>query len=163
MTPMTFPHETQRDIELFLLREAKLLDAGAFEAWLALYAPHGIYWMPSKPGQTDPKGVASIIYEDYAILAIRVRRLLEARALVLTPMPRTTHLVSNIEVTARADGEFAAEAAFMCVEHQGDQQRLYSGRHTHQLVRQNGSFRIALKRVELIDCDGKHSPMTIPI
>ena len=51
----------------------------------------------------------------------------------------------------------------MCVEHQGDQQRLYSGRHTHQLVRQNGSFHIALKRVELIDCDGKHSPMTIPI
>ena len=163
MTPMTLPHETQRDVELFLLREAKLLDAGAFEAWLALYAPHGIYWMPSKPGQTDPKGVASIIYEDYAILAIRVRRLLEARALVLTPMPRTTHLVSNIEVTAGANGEFAAEAAFMRIEHQSDQQRIYSGRHTHQLVRQNGSFRIALKRVELIDCDGKHSPMTIPI
>ena len=119
--------------------------------------------MPSKPGQTDPKGVASIIYEDHAILAIRVRRLLEARALVLTPMPRTMHLVSNIEVAAGGDGEFAAEATFMCVEHQGDQQRLYSGRHTHQLVRQNGSFRIALKRVELIDCDGKHSPMSIPI
>src|SRR5271155_4784877 len=131
MTPMTFPHETQRDIELFLLREAKLLDSGEFEAWLALYAPQGIYWMPSQPGQTDPKGVASIIYEDYAILAIRVRRLLEARALVLTPMPRTTHLVSNIEVTKGAEDEFSAEAAFMCIEHQGDQQRLYSGRHTH--------------------------------
>ncbi len=160
---MTLPYDTQRDVELFLLREAKLLDTGAFEAWLALYAPQGIYWMPSKPGQTDPKGVASIIYEDYAILAIRVRRLLEARALVLTPMPRTTHLISNIEVTPAAGGEFAAAAAFMCVEHQGDQQRLYSGRHTHRLVRQDGSFRIALKRVELIDCDGKHSPMTIPI
>ena len=95
---MTLPYETQREIELFLLREAKLLDTGEFEAWLALYAPDGIYWMPSQPGQTDAKGVASIIYEDYAILAIRVRRLLEARALVLTPMPRTTHLVSNIEV-----------------------------------------------------------------
>jgi benzoate/toluate 1,2-dioxygenase subunit beta len=160
---MTLPYETHREIELFLLREAKLLDIGEFEAWLALYAPHGIYWMPSQPGQTDAKGVASIIYEDYAILAIRVRRLLEARALVLTPMPRTTHLVSNIEVTKSAEKEFSAEAAFMCIEHQGDQQRLYSGRHTHQLVRHNGSFRIALKRVELIDCDGKHSPMTIPI
>ena len=160
---MTWPYETQRDIELFLLREAKLLDAGEFEAWLALYAPHGIYWMPSKPGQTDTKGVASIIYEDYAILAIRVRRLLEARALVLTPMPRTTHLISNIEVTAATDGEFTAEAAFICIEHQADQQRLYSGRHTHQLARHNGSFRITLKRVDLIDCDGKHSPITIPI
>jgi benzoate/toluate 1,2-dioxygenase beta subunit len=160
---MTLPYETQREIELFLLREAKLLDAGEFEAWLALYAPHGIYWMPSRPGQTDAKGVASIIYEDYAILAIRVRRLLEARALVLTPMPRTIHLISNIEVTANAGNEFSAEAAIMCTEHQGDRQRIYAGRHTHQLVRHNGSFRIALKRVELIDCDGKHSPMTIPI
>jgi benzoate/toluate 1,2-dioxygenase beta subunit len=160
---MTLPYETQREIELFLLREAKLLDAGEFEAWLALYAPHGIYWMPSRPGQTDAKGVASIIHEDYAILAIRVRRLLEARALVLTPMPRTIHLISNIEVTANAGNEFSAEAAIMCTEHQGDRQRIYAGRHTHQLVRHNGSFRIALKRVELIDCDGKHSPMTIPI
>src|SRR5580698_8475967 len=135
---MTLPYEIQREVELFLLREAKLLDAGEFESWLALYAPEGIYWMPSQPGQTDPKSVASIIYEDHAILAIRVRRLLEARALVLTPMPRTTHLVSNIEVTGGTSDEFTAEAAFICVEHQGDQHRLYSGRQSLQLVRQNG-------------------------
>ena len=91
-------YETLREIELFVLEEARLLDEGEFEAWLDLYAPDGIYWMPSKPGQTDPLGVASIIYEDHAILSIRVHRLLEARALVLTPMPRTVHLVSNIEV-----------------------------------------------------------------
>jgi benzoate/toluate 1,2-dioxygenase beta subunit len=161
---MTLPYETEREIELFLLREAKLLDAGEFEAWLALYAPQGIYWMPSQPGQTDPKGVASIIYEDHAILAIRVRRLLEARALVLTPMPRTTHLISNIEVTGGAGAdEFTAEAAFMCIEHQGDRQRLYAGRHTHHLIRHNGSFRIALKLVALANCDGRLAPMTIPI
>ena len=157
------PYETMREIELFVLREARLLDAGQFEAWLALYAPQGIYWMPSQPGQTDPRGVASIIYEDYAILAIRVRRLLEARALVLTPMPRTTHLISNIEITKDAADQFVAEATFMCVEHQGDQQRLYSGRHVHHLVRQNGTFRIALKRVMLANCDASHAPMTIPI
>jgi benzoate/toluate 1,2-dioxygenase beta subunit len=160
---MTVPYETQREIELFLLREAKLLDSGEFEKWLALYAPQGVYWMPSQPGQTDPKGVASIIYEDHAILAIRVRRLLEARALVLTPMPRTTHLISNIEIALDAAGQIVAEAAFLCVEYQGNQQRLYSGRHTHHLVRQDGSFRIALKRVMLANCDGSHAPMTIPL
>jgi hypothetical protein len=30
-------------------------------------------------------------------------------------------------------------------------------------VRQNGSFRIALKRVMLANCDASHAPMTIPI
>src|ERR1700722_20435594 len=149
---MTLAYEIEREVERFLLREAKLLDAGGFEGWLALYAPEGIYWMPSQPGQTDPKTKASIIYEDHAILAIRVRRLLEARALVLTPMPRTTHLVSNIEVNERAADQFVAEAAFLCVEHQGDRRRLYSGRHIHHLIRHNGSFRIALKQVMLADC-----------
>ena len=136
---------------------------GKFATWLTLYAPEGTYWMPNQPGQTDPKGVASLIYEDYAILAIRVRRLREARALVLTRMPRTTHLISNIEIRKGAADQFIAGATFMCIEHQGDQQRLYSGRHIHHLARQNGSFRAAHKRLMLANCDASHSPMTIPI
>ena len=91
--------------------------------------------MPSQPDQTDPLGVASIIYEDHAILAIRVQRLLEARALVLTPMPRTTHLVSNIEVLEGEADDFTVGAAFICVEHQGERQRIYAGRQTPSLAR----------------------------
>jgi benzoate/toluate 1,2-dioxygenase beta subunit len=160
---MMLAYETLREIELFVLREARLLDAGQFEEWLELYAPQGIYWMPSQAGQTDPLGVASIIYEDHAILAIRVQRLLEARALVLTPMPRTTHLVSNIEVLEGDADDFTVGTAFLCVEHQGERQRIYSGRQTYNLARQNGSFRIKLKRVALLNCDGTHSPITIPL
>jgi benzoate/toluate 1,2-dioxygenase beta subunit len=156
-------YETQRRIELFLFEEARLLDAGQFEDWLKLYEPQGIYWMPSQPGQTDPLNVASIMYEDHAILSIRVQRLLEARALVLTPMPRTTHLVGNIEAQRTGDDEFSAGAAFVCVEHQADKQRVYSGRHAYQLARRDNSFRIKMKRVALINCDDVHSPMAIPL
>jgi benzoate/toluate 1,2-dioxygenase subunit beta len=156
-------YETQRRIELFLFEEARLLDAGQFEAWLKLYEPQGIYWMPSRPTQTDPVNVASIIYEDHAILSMRVQRLLEARALVLTPMPRTTHLVSNIEVLeTRSDG-FVVSAAFVCVEHQAEEQRIYSGRHTYHLCREGSSFQIKLKRVALVNSDGTHAPMAIPL
>lgn len=156
-------YETQRRIELFLFEEARMLDTGQFQEWLKLYEPQGIYWMPSQPGQTDPLNVASIVYEDHAILSIRVQRLLEARALVLTPMPRTTHLVSNIEARATGDGEFDVGAAFVCVEHQADKQRVYSGRHSYQLARRDGSFRIKMKRVALMNCDGVHAPMAVPL
>src|SRR5262249_54993509 len=105
----------------------------------------------------------SIVYEDHAILAIRVQRLLEARALVLTPMPRTTHLVGNIEAQETADGEFTASAAFICVEHQADRQRIYSGRHSYQLARRDDSFRIKMKRVALMNSDGVHAPMAVPL
>ena len=156
-------YETLRRIELFLFEEARLLDAGQFAEWLKLYEPQGIYWMPSQPGQTDPLNVASIVYEDYAILSIRVQRLLEARALVLTPMPRTTHLVGNIEVQETESGEFTAAAAFICVEHQADRQKIYSGRHAYQLIRKDDSFRIKMKRVALLNSDGVHSPMAVPL
>jgi benzoate/toluate 1,2-dioxygenase beta subunit len=156
-------YETQRRIELFLLEEAKLLDAAKFAEWLELYEPQGIYWIPSQPGQTDPLNVASIVYEDHAILSIRVQRLLEARALVLTPMPRTTHLVSNIEAQETGSGEFTADAAFICVEHQANEQKIYSGRNAYQLTRKGHSFRIKMKRVALLNSDGVHSPMAVPL
>jgi benzoate/toluate 1,2-dioxygenase subunit beta len=156
-------HETQRRIELFLFEEARLLDSGQFQEWLKLYEPQGIYWMPSQPGQTDPLNVASIVYEDHAILSIRVQRLLEARALVLTPMPRTTHLVSNVEAEETPGGEFKVGAAFICVEHQADKQKIYSGRHSYQLTRLDDSFRIKMKRVNLMNSDGIHSPMAVPL
>ena len=150
-------------LRMLLEREARLLDQLNYEDWLALYAPQGIYWMPSRPGQTDPLNVASIIYEDHAILSIRVQRLLEARALVLTPMPRTTHLVSNIEAEAGEDGEFTVAAAFICIEHQAERQRIYSGRHTYHLACEGDSFRIKLKRIALMNSDGTHSPMAVPL
>jgi benzoate/toluate 1,2-dioxygenase beta subunit len=156
-------YQTQRRIELFLFEEARLLDAGQFEEWLKLYEPQGIYWMPSRPGQTDPLNVASIMYEDHAILSIRVQRLLEARALVLTPMPRTTHLVGNIEAESAGDGEFTVSAAFVCVEHQAEKQRIYSGRHTYHLVQRDDRFRIKMKRVALMNSDGVHAPMAVPL
>jgi benzoate/toluate 1,2-dioxygenase subunit beta len=156
-------YETQRRIELFVFEEARLLDTGQFEQWLQLYEPQGIYWMPSRPGQTDPLNVASIIYEDHAILSIRVQRLLEARALVLTPMPRTTHLVGNIEAEAAGDGEFTVGAAFICVEHQAEEQRIYSGRHAYHLARRDDTFRIKMKRVALMNSDGVHAPMAVPL
>jgi benzoate/toluate 1,2-dioxygenase beta subunit len=160
---MSLDHDTRRRIELFLFEEAKLLDAGQFEAWLRLYEPQGIYWMPSQPGQTDPLNVASIVFEDHAILSIRVQRLLEARALVLTPMPRTTHIVGNIEALGHQDGSYTVGAAFICVEHQAEKQRIYSGRHTYHLLPEAESFRIKMKRVDLVNSDGAHSPMAIPL
>jgi benzoate/toluate 1,2-dioxygenase subunit beta len=153
--------ELGREVERFLFDEARLLDHGRFEAWLALFAPDGRYWVPSLPGQTDPIGVPSIVYEDCAILAMRVRRLVEARALVMTPMSRTAHLITNIELIEGRAGEINTEANFMVVEYREGRQQLFAGRVIHRLRRLAGVLRIALKRVELLDCDGVHGPISI--
>jgi benzoate/toluate 1,2-dioxygenase beta subunit len=153
---------TQRRVEQFLYHEARLLDTGQFEAWLALYEPDGIYWIPSQPGQTDALNVASIIYEDHAILSIRVQRLLEARALVLTPMPHTAHLITNIEVLAKDAASITAGATFVCFEQQATRQRSFAGRQVFELETIGDTFRIRLKRTDLLNAEGLLAPMTIP-
>jgi benzoate/toluate 1,2-dioxygenase subunit beta len=153
--------EIERAVERFLFRETKLLDAGRFEDWLDLFAPDGIYWVPSRPGQTDRKGVASIVYEDRSILAMRVRRLIQGRALVLAPPPRTTHLVSNVEVVST--DPIVAESAFLVAEYRDGNRRVFAGRCRHALTQVDGALKIAEKRVDLIDCDGVLGAMTIPL
>ena len=56
----------------FSYHEAFLLDQGRFEEWLGLFAPHGHYWMPLEPGQTDPHLVTSLLYEDLFMLRLRI-------------------------------------------------------------------------------------------
>ena len=151
------------DATQLLHREARLLDTGQFEEWLDLFTPDGIYWIPSRRDQSDPRGVASIIYEDRAILALRVQRLGEARAHALSPMPRTTHLIGNVELVDEKPGESTAgvDCALIVVEHRGDRQRIYSGRCTYALRRLENGLRIARKRVDLVDCDAILGPISI--
>ncbi|WP_158966948.1 aromatic-ring-hydroxylating dioxygenase subunit beta [Chachezhania sediminis] len=155
--------ETRARVQDFLFEEARRLDAGEFEAWLDLYEEDGIYWMPSQRGQTDPLNVASIIYEDHAILSIRVQRLLEARALVLTPMPYTTHLVTNVVVSMDEDGLVKAASAFLCISMQGGEQKIFAGRQTHTLAPAGDSYLIRHKRVDLVNAGSALPLMTIPI
>ena len=153
--------ETLAAATALLYREARLLDAARFEEWLDLFAPDGVYWIPSRPGQSDPRGVASIIYEDRSILALRVQRLAEARAHALSPLPRTTHLIGNIELVDEDQGTADVACTLIVVEHRSDRQRIYSGRCRYALRAIDGPLRIASKRVDLVDCDAILAPIVI--
>ncbi len=154
--------ELKDAVTQFLYEEARCLDRGEFAAWLALFADDGLYWIPAARDQTDPLGVPSIAYEDVGILSMRVERLLEARALVLTPMPRTTRLVTNITVDV-VDPLIHAAATFLIVEMQDGQRAIYAGHSHYELQQTADGFLIHLKRVDLMDCDGVHRPITIPL
>ncbi len=46
---------------------------------------------------------------------------------------------------------------------QGGKQKFYAGRQIYHIARHEDSFRIRRKRVALVNCDGIHVPMTIPL
>lgn len=153
------------EAEFFLAAEARLLDDGRFEDWLALFAEDGFYWVPAVPGQSDPFDHISIFCEDKSVLAMRVRRLSHPRAYAALPMPRTAHLLGSItaEPAAEAGVDLACRSTMMMAEYRGGDRRLWAGQQTHKLRRTPEGLRIVLKRVDLIDCDAAHGVLSVPI
>src|SRR5580693_6037661 len=82
--------------EQFLLHEARLLDDGKFDAWLALFTPEAWYWVPSEPDQADPLDTVSLIYDDRRLLETRVRRLSSPRMYSQEPRSRPSRIVTNV-------------------------------------------------------------------
>jgi len=155
-----------RAVEAFLFREARLLDSGAFEDWRGLFAEDGLYWIPSEPGQSDPTTTVSILREDKAMLAMRVRRLGHPRAYVLEPRPRTVHSVSNIEIVdpSDADGLCRVVSALTVHEYRAGDRTVRAARCELRLRPTGDSYLIVLKRVDLIDCDAVHDTViSIPL
>jgi 3-phenylpropionate/cinnamic acid dioxygenase small subunit len=161
--------DLKSEAEAFLVEEGRLLDAGRYEEWLALFAEDGFYWIPAAPGQADPLNHLSIFYEDKSVLRMRVRRLSHPRAYSALPAPRTAHLVGSVTAARGAEAGIDCEArsTVMVAEYRagdkGGDRRLWAGQQLHRLRRTPEGLRIVLKRVDLIDCDAAHGILAIPI
>ena len=154
--------QSERDIRRFVHHEARLIDERRFEEWLELFADDSRYWIPGTPGQTDAKSVPSIIYEDRALLHIRVKRLMHPRAYAALPTPRTMHVVGNLEIRDHDEStdQFRVSSNLLVVEHQAATTRTFAGHCEHILRRSDDGFIITLKRIDLIDSDAVHGIIT---
>lgn len=141
------------DLARFLFDEAELLDTGAYDAWLDLFTMDAHYWVPLRPEQTDPVNEVSLYYENLTLMQARIGRLRHPRAMGLPT--RTSHLLGNIaDLGTTPEGARIVRSRFQMVEFAGDAQRLYAGRVTHHLVAEGDSWRIRLKRVDLVNAGG---------
>lgn len=146
---------TDRELIDFVYAEARLLDEQRFDEWLNLYTDDGRYWMPLMPGQQDARLHASLLYEDKLLLKVRIERLAGQRTFSQQPKSRCHHLLQAPAVEQRDDdaGRYTLRTAFHYVETRVDDQTLYAGWATHELVTQGDALRIRLKRVDLLNCD----------
>ena len=151
--------------ELFLIHEGRLLDERRFEEWAELFTEDGHYWVPSVPDQESPFQYASLFFDDRQLMKTRIDRLRHPRIHIQTPSSRTLHMVSNIVVDEadNAAGEYTVSSSMLMGEYRLNVQRFFAGRQTHRLVQDGDGFRIALKRVDLINCDSAFEAMALPI
>jgi benzoate/toluate 1,2-dioxygenase beta subunit len=160
--------------EQFLLHEARLLDDGKFDEWLALFTPEAWYWVPSEPDQADPVETVSLIYDDRRLLETRVRRLASPRMYSQEPRSRTSRMIGNVSIEetgphptlprmrGRVGWGCTVRSKFVMIEYRREQQRLFGGTALHRLVQADGRIMIAWKRVDLVNCDAPLDGITIP-
>ncbi len=151
--------------EEFLIHEARLLDDRRFRDWMALFTDDGSYWVPAVPNQDSPFNQASLFYDDRDLMKTRIDRLEHPLIHAQTPPSRTAHIIGNIVVESADDeaGKYTVVSTVMMVEYRDEQQRVFAGRQTHTLKRDGGGFRIAQKKVDLINCDSAFEAMAVPI
>ena len=145
-----------------MLHEARLLDDGKFDDWLALFTPEAWYWVPSEPGQVDPVQTVSLIYDDRRLLETRVRRLASPRMYSQEPRSRTSRMIGNVSIEESGKHACTARSKFVMIEYRREQQRLFGGTALHRLVQAEGRIMIAWKRVDLVNCDAPLDGITIP-
>jgi 3-phenylpropionate/cinnamic acid dioxygenase small subunit len=134
----------------FLYREARLMDAHAYDDWLALWDEDATYWVPCNSDDIDPAQNVSIIYDRRGQLRARIQRLKETSWL-REQAPRLKRLVSNIEIESSADNELVVNSAFILAELHHHNQYLWAGSTTHKLVPNGTGFKIKYKKVVLLN------------
>ena len=142
--------------EQFLFHEAQLLDTQRFEEWLALFTEDATYWVPLERNQKDPHQTSSLIYDDRTLLELRVKQFRHPRAHARAPLARTVHQVGNIVVQ-----DLVVTSTLTVVEFRNERQKLWAGLVEHRLRRERDSFRIARKRIDLVNSEGEIEGISI--
>ena len=143
------------NIQEFLYHEARLLDTQQLEAWLELFTDDATYWLPLEMGQKDPIETSSIVYDDRTLLELRVKQARHPRAHARLPLARTVHQVGNVLLAGESNGEIKVQSTLQVIEFRNERQRLYGALVEHRLRRAGDSFRIAHKRVDLVNSEGE--------
>jgi 3-phenylpropionate/cinnamic acid dioxygenase small subunit len=143
------------NVEQFLYHEARLLDTGQLEAWLDLFTVDATYWLPLERDQKDPFETSSIIHDDRTLLELRVKQARHPRAHARLPLARTVHQVGNVIVTNGTDGEIKVDSTLQLIEFRNERQRIWGALVEHRLRRAGESFKIARKRVDLVNSEGE--------
>jgi benzoate/toluate 1,2-dioxygenase beta subunit/2,4,5-trichlorophenoxyacetic acid oxygenase 2 len=148
------------EVERLLFVEAQYLDDKAWDAWADLYCEDARYWVPSWRDEydlvSDPDTEVSYIYHSSrAQLRERIGRIESRKSITALPLPRTLHLISNI-VLSEPD-ELGVEARSCWTTHVFDprtrRQHLHFGTYQHRLVRTGEGYRIAAKKIVIMnDC-----------
>jgi 3-phenylpropionate/cinnamic acid dioxygenase small subunit len=139
----------------FVYYEARLIDEKRFDEWYDLYADDCRYWMPLTRGQPEGAAHTSLFDEDKLLLKIRIERLRNPKSYSQAHPSWCQHILQapSIESRDMQIGIAVLRTPFMYLENQRDRQEVYAGVAWHHLRRSGKGIVIALKKIDLLNCE----------
>ena len=151
-------HDTLRDVEQLLYRQAECLDSKRWRDFIELFTEDGTYWMPAAPEQTNGDGVPSIFWEDRNLMTVRLKRLTHPRAWSQKTAWGTNHVVGNVTIEKEdaSSGDLVVRSRFHMMEFRNDTTRHFAGSYIHHLKKTKAGHRIELQRVDMVNGEGPY-------
>ncbi|MFK7964963.1 MAG: aromatic-ring-hydroxylating dioxygenase subunit beta [Burkholderiaceae bacterium] len=145
---------SESELARFIAYENQLLDDGRYEQWLGLFCDDGHYWLPLSTDQHDPVQAPSLAYEDTLTLSVKVKRLSHPQAHSQQPPSRCLHVLQAsrlLEPPIEGVPGWQLRTPLSYFEQRGESQIQLAGVATHHLITIDGTLRIKLKRVDLLE------------
>jgi 3-phenylpropionate/cinnamic acid dioxygenase small subunit len=158
MSEETMTDAVRQAAERLLFLEAHHLDQKEWHAWAKLYEPDAEYWVPAWLDEYEivdnPKTQISLIYHTSRTqLEERIGRIQSRKSITALPLPRTLHMISNILVSMGDDGAPNVRACW--TTHVYDprtcKQYLHFGTYEYRLSKSNEQYRIARKKITVMN------------
>jgi 3-phenylpropionate/cinnamic acid dioxygenase small subunit len=139
-----------------LFNEARYLDEKRWEEFLALYLEDAEYWVPAWDNENettqDPQSEISLMYyADRSGLEDRVFRVKSGLSSASTPLARTCHMISNVQVARRDGGDSFVRSTWQTTSYRFKETHYFCGWYEHTLRPTDEGLRIARKKVIVIN------------
>lgn len=145
--------DLMHDVEQFLFHEARLADEHRYEEWEALWTDDAIYWVPANGADIDPEREMSIIYDNRSRIGVRVRQLLSGKRYTQDPRSSLRRIIGNIELLGRERDDIRVAANAIVFESSQRGETIWGSRNEYTLRSASDGFRLARKKVALVNSD----------
>ena len=142
-----------KEVEQFLYREARLADERLYSNWEDLWTDDGKYWVPANSGDINPELEMSIIYDNRSRIALRVKQFYTGKRFAAESASTIRRVVSNVELLEVNADEVRVASNAIVYESTRRQENIWASRNEHLLRKVTGQWKIAFKKVTLVNCD----------
>jgi 3-phenylpropionate/cinnamic acid dioxygenase small subunit len=148
---MTIALESRIRVQDFIYAELRYLDDRDWDSWLSLFDEGVEFWVPAWDSEyettTDPQNEMSLIfYSSRSGLEDRVFRIRTGLSAASTPLPRTCHIVSNIQITETSEG-YGVTANWVSHAFRNGETTTFYGSYNYRILEDGRGFRIGAKKI----------------